>query len=169
MILSRLTSGRSRVWDLREAKLPLYIVEPLSRHLNVRVDKVVQRTGGVAISQFQIPPDGELDAIRRLRAEIEIAAFLVLPCFGRIDGEPPHAGQVELCPAVIAIDPTRGTVFGDREADLELGWNTLRPGQGDEESVKVGAVAIARHARPEGVAVPPARTHLLVLHVIDHI
>src|SRR5437773_10968838 len=117
MILSRLTSGRSRVWDLREAKLPLYIVEPLSRHLNVRVDKVVQRTGGVAISQYQIPPDGELDAIRRLRAEIEFAALLALQCCGGIDGDPPHVGQVELCPAAIALDHTRGSVFGQREAD----------------------------------------------------
>src|SRR5207244_12327691 len=108
MILSRLTSGRRRVWDLREAKLPLYIVEPLSRHLNVRGDEVVQRTGGVAVSQFQIPPDGELDALRRLRAEIGIAAPLVLPCFARIDGEPPHVGQVALCRAAMAIDHARG-------------------------------------------------------------
>src|SRR5437867_13244899 len=126
MILSRLTSGRRRVWDLREAKLPLYIVEPLSRHLNVRVNEVVQRTGGVAISQFQIPPDGEPDAIRRLRAEIEIAALLALLCFGRIDGEPPHVGQVALCPAMMGIVHTRGPVVGDREDDLELVWNTLR-------------------------------------------
>src|SRR6266568_7011516 len=129
MILSRLTSGRRRVWDLREAKLALYIVEALSRYLNVRVDEVVQRTGGVAISQFQVPPDGELDAICRLRAEIKIPALLVLPCFGRIDGKPPDIGQVKLCPAVIAIDRTRGPVFGDSKADLELSWNTLRPGQ----------------------------------------
>src|SRR5213593_1457438 len=129
MILSRLTSGRRRVWDLREAKLPLYIVEPLSRHLNVRVDEVVQRTGGVAISQFQIPPDGELDAIRRLRAKIKIATLLALPCFGRIDGEPPHAGQSELCTPVIDLDHTRCTVLGNTEADLEAGGNTLRPSQ----------------------------------------
>src|SRR5438034_10614064 len=122
MILSRLTSGRLRVWDLREAKLALYIVEPFSRHLNVRVDEVVQRTGGVSISQFQVPSDAKLDAIRRLRAEIEIAALLALPCFRRIDGEPPHVGQVELCPAVIAIDRTRGPLSGNREADLKLGW-----------------------------------------------
>jgi hypothetical protein len=49
--------GDVSVRDLREAKRALYIIEPLSRHLNVRVDEVVQRTGGVAISQFQIPPD----------------------------------------------------------------------------------------------------------------
>jgi hypothetical protein len=49
--------GDVSIWDLREAKLALYIVEPLSRYLNVRVDEVVQRTGGVAISQFQIPSD----------------------------------------------------------------------------------------------------------------
>jgi hypothetical protein len=49
--------GDVSVWDLRETKLALYIVEPLPGHLNVRVDEVVQWTGSVAISQFQIPSD----------------------------------------------------------------------------------------------------------------
>src|SRR3972149_2346127 len=155
--------------DLGVAKAGLCPLEPSSRHLYMGVDEVVERTGGVAFAQLKVAPNGELDPIRRIGAEIEIPPLRVFIRFGGIDREPADSGQVELRPAVVALDPTRWLVFGDGEADLESGRNTLCPGEGDEQGMIVGTVAVPRGAGPEGIAVPPARADLLVLHRVDHI
>src|SRR6185369_14055214 len=73
----------------------------------------------------------------------------------------------EPAPAVVAADGALGLAEGDRKADLEARGDPLGPRHRREHGVEVRAVAVAARARPEHVALAPARPLLLVLEVID--
>jgi hypothetical protein len=78
---------------LCEAKAGLDIVELLARHLDIRIDEVVQRAGRVALSQLQVSPDSELNPIGRGGAEVEISTVLMLPDFRSRCGYPMRASH----------------------------------------------------------------------------
>ena len=54
-------------------------------------------------------------------------------------------------------------------AHLESGRDACCARQGDEQRAEIGAVSLADFARPSRIAIPPARRHLVVSHVIDRV
>src|SRR5260370_14994283 len=136
--------------------------------LDVRVNEEVKRFPFLFGRQFQVAARGEGDAVFRQVAEIVVLHLRVLVRFGDVHGDPAFALWTEFRPAVIARDLAGTVLLRDREADLELCRNLLGPGQGDEEAVEVGAVAVTALARPHRIATAPALTFLAVAHVRVH-
>jgi len=91
------------------------------------INEVVQRSGGVPLPQLQVPTDGKLDPIRRIRAEVDLPALRALIRLRSINGNPTYTRQMKLRPAVITLDFACRPILGDREADLEPGRNPLGP------------------------------------------
>jgi hypothetical protein len=63
--------------------------------------------------------------------------------------------------------------FWQRKADLETGWNSLRPSQSDKQTVKIRTVAVAVVAGPFRISLAPtgslfALDHVLVDGVVEH-
>src|SRR5438105_1581382 len=99
-----------------------------------------------------------------MRAEEVIFLFLMLPGFRDVYREPAALLRVKLSPAVIAGNLRRIFTFRQRETDLESGRNVLRVGHGDQDRMKIGAIAALRITGPQGIALAPAGSALVVAH-----
>ena len=109
------------------------------------------------------------DAVFGQVAEIIILHLGKPVGFGNIDGNPALALGHEPGPAMIARYFPCTALVRNGKADLELAGDLLRPCQGNEQAVKVGAIAELAVASPHGIAVAPADAFLAVFHVaIDH-
>src|SRR5262249_38788595 len=79
-----------------------------------------------------------------------------------IHRHPVAALRLEPGPAVVAAHLAGAALRRKGEADLEARRDLLRPRQGDEQAVEVGAVAPAALAGPDGGAAAPAGALLAV-------
>src|SRR5690349_13948880 len=92
-------------------------------------------------TQLQVASQRELHSVHVMRAEEVVFLLLVLPGFGDVHWNPAALLRIELRPAVITGNLSGILVIRQREADLELRWNMLRPGHGNKHRMEVGAVA----------------------------
>src|SRR5208282_3980276 len=99
-----------------------------------------------------------------MRAKEIVPLLGMLPSFGDIDRNPAFAVDIEIGPAMIAGDLGGMLVGGKRKSNFEAGRNALRAGHGDEQGMKVGAVAFLGVARIENIAVSPAGSGFVVAH-----
>src|SRR6266446_2449414 len=137
-------------------------------YLDIRINKKVQRLPVLLGNQIDIPPQTEGDTVFGEIAEVVIAHFRVLVGFGDIDGNPILAFGLELGPAMIAGHFAAAALFGQRETDLEFGWNLLSASKRNEHAVKIGAVSVAGITGPVRIAPTPAGPFLAITHVPIH-
>src|SRR5437667_198332 len=64
-----------------------------------------------------------LHAVHIVCAKEVVMLFLVLPCFGNIDGNPSDLVNIELRPAVVTRDLCRMLIRREGEANLEASRN----------------------------------------------
>src|SRR5260370_32000768 len=137
-------------------------------HLDVRVNKKVQRLTVLLGNEIDIPAKTKGDTIFGEVAKVVIAHFGILIGFGNVDRNPILAFGFELGPAMIAGHLAAAVFFRQRETDLEFGRNLLSAGERNEHPVKVGAVAVASGAAPVRIPPPPAGPLLSLTHVAIH-
>ena len=137
-------------------------------HLGVGVDDVVERLAFHSW-EAEIPPVGEQDSVLVVGTKEILAPFRILERLGGVHRQPAVSLDVQLCPAVIAVDLPLAPVGRHRKAHLEAGRDSQRPRVADDEGVEVGAITALRVAGPVDVAPPPAVPAFVVLQVLDGI
>src|ERR1700719_4742319 len=100
----------------------------------------------------------------------KIILFLrMLPGLRGIHRDPPVRLDIKLRPAVISRYGSSVLIRGQWKANLEARRNSRRPHHADEQRMEIGAVAPLGPARPDRIAVPPARSRFVVAHGGDHV
>src|SRR5205807_7435509 len=137
--------------------------------LRVRINKVVERLARRRGIEADVAAGRELHAI--VVVGPEKVAFLVrmLPCFGGIHGNPSVRLQIKLRPAVITGNGSSMLVGREREPDFETRWNSRGSEHANEKGVEIGAVAAFGRARPNRIAVAPARAGFVIAHSSFHV
>ena len=133
-------------------------------HFHVRVDKVVQPVAGLWRFETNVAPHRELHAVGVDRPKEVVALLRVEAGLGGVDRHPAVTVEIELSPAVIALDAEGGAVWRHGKADDELRRNPDGARETGEEGMEVGAVTRLCVARPVDVPVTPTRATLVVAH-----
>src|SRR5262249_12548115 len=114
-----------------------------------------------------IPAFAQLEAVRRVMAEIVIRQARVLVGFADIHRHPLAVGK-ELGPAVVTVDAALVSFGGDGGADGEARWNARLAREGAERGVEDREVAVRRVARLARIASTHAGAILAIAYLLDH-
>src|SRR6185437_272470 len=108
-------------------------------------------------------------AIRIDRSKEVVDLLPVLPGLGGVDGNPSDSSDVKLRPAMVTGDLRVSGGGRQRKTYFESRRNAGGAGHADEEGMEVGAIAMLGCAGVDGVAVPPTRALMVVMHGSDHV
>ena len=102
-----------------------------SSRFEIRINEKIKRPGRGERRSFQIAATANLEAIRRMMAEIIISQGWRFPSFADVDRNPFSIGS-EFRPAMIAINDAGIFVRRDGKPDRETGWDADGTRERDE-------------------------------------